>query len=124
MQQQQRQVRLAAYKLVAFQFAIASFTAIFFGFYSDGLAAFSALKGGIIAAITNLTFALVAFRPRALTNSEQAKIALMRGHSLKIVLTIVLFVIVLKQEVAAGAFITGYITATLAQWAAAVFFKH
>lgn len=124
MQPEQRQVRLAAYQLVAFQFAIAGFTAIVFALSSDVFAAFSALKGGIIAAVTNLVFALTAFRRSALVNAEQAKIALMRGHSLKIVLTIILFVVVLKQEVVASAFIIGFITATLAQWAAAVFFKH
>lgn len=124
MQPNPRQVRISAYKLVAFQVVIALSTSLFFIIYYDALAAFSALKGGIIAALTNLVFALVAFRTIALTNIEQAKIALMRGHSLKLILTIVLFVVVLKQEVAAGAFITGFIMATMAQWSAAVFFKH
>lgn len=124
MQPNPRQVRISAYKLVAFQVVIACCASAFFAINYGALAALSALKGGIIAALTNLVFALVAFRTIALTSAEHAKNALMRGHSLKLILTIVLFVVVLKQEVAASAFITGFIMATLAQWSAAVFFKH
>ncbi|EJI87020.1 ATP synthase I chain [Alishewanella aestuarii B11] len=82
------------------------------------------MKGGIIAAVTNLVFALIAFSKFALSNAQQAKMALVKGHSFKLILTIVLFVIVLKQEVAASAFIIGFSLATVAQWSAAVFFKH
>ncbi|WP_423187956.1 ATP synthase subunit I [Alishewanella sp. d11] len=124
MQPEPQQIRLAAYKLVLFQCVVAALAAVYFALTSDALAALSAIKGGIIAAVTNLVFALIAFSKFALSNAQQAKMALVKGHLFKLILTIVLFVIVLKQEVAASAFIIGFSLATMAQWAAAVFFKH
>ena len=48
----------------------------------------------------------------------------MRGHSLKLILTIMLFVVVMQQEIAAGPLMVGFIFTLLAQWTTAIFFKH
>ncbi len=49
---------------------------------------------------------------------------MMRGHALKIILTIVLFVVVMQQDIAAGPLMVGFVLTLLAQWTTAIFFKH
>ena len=124
MQPNPRQVRISAYKLVAFQVVVAALTALYFVLTSDELAAKSAFKGGLIAAVPNFVFALIAFWTLGRGSVEQAKTAMMRGHSLKIILTIVLFAVVMQQEIAAGPLMLGFILTLLALWSTAIFFKH
>lgn len=124
MQPNPRQVRISAYKLVAFQVVVAVITALVFAVISGELAAESALKGGLIAAVPNFVFALIAFWTLGQGTAEQAKAAMMRGHALKIILTIVLFVVVMQQDIAAGPLMVGFVLTLLAQWTTAIFFKH
>ncbi|KKO49423.1 hypothetical protein VT06_06210 [Arsukibacterium sp. MJ3] len=119
-----RQIRLSAYKMVACQVIIAALVALIFYIINGEPAARSAFKGGLIAAIPNLVFALFAFWYLGWGTAEQAKTAFMRGHSLKILLTIGFFVLVMQQaDIVAAAVLTGYILTLLAQWTAAIFFK-
>lgn len=124
MQPNPRQVRLSAYKFVGFQMTVALIVSICFGLMIDELAAKSAFKGGLIAAVPNFFFALFAFWSLGRGSAEQARVAMMRGHSLKLGLTIVFFIVVMQQEIAAGPLMTGFILTLLAQWSTAVFFKH
>ncbi|WP_233080353.1 ATP synthase subunit I [Rheinheimera soli] len=124
MQPSPRQVRLSAYKLIAFQVAVAGLTALVFQLLSGELAAKSAFKGGLVAALPNFVFALFAFWTLGRGSAEQAKTAMMRGHSLKLILTIVLFVVVMQQQIVAGPLMTGFVLTLFAQWATAIFFKH
>ncbi|WP_333608707.1 ATP synthase subunit I [Arsukibacterium sp.] len=119
-----RQVRLSAYKLIACQVAVAAVVALVFYLINGEPAARSAFKGGLIAAVPNLVFALFAFWFLGRGSAEQARTAMMRGHSLKIVLTIVLFVVVMQQPIAAGPLMAGFILTLFAQWSTAIFFKH
>ena len=125
MQPTARQVRLSVYKLIATQVLVALCMALIFLIFSGGIAAYSAMQGGLIAAIPNLVFALFAFRYLTEGSAEQARISFMRGHALKILLTIGLFIGVMRQDdVVASALLTSYIVTLLAQWSAAFFFKH
>lgn len=120
-----RQVRISAYKLIGCQVLVAALIALVFFYFQGDLAAKSAFKGGLIAALPNLVFALFAFRYLTRGSAEQAKTAFMRGHSLKIILTIGLFVWVMQQDdVVASALLTSYIITLFSQWTAAIFFKH
>lgn len=125
MQPTARQVRISAYKLVGFQALIAALMALIF-FLMQGIeAAYSALQGGLIAALPNLVFAFLAFRYLTEGSADQARTSFMRGHALKILLTIGLFIGVMKQDdVVASALLTSYIVTLLAQWSAVFFFKH
>ncbi|KKO46011.1 hypothetical protein WG68_08050 [Arsukibacterium ikkense] len=124
MQPSPRQVRISAYKLIAFQVAVAAVTALGFAIGAGELAAKSAFKGGLIAAVPNFVFAMFAFWTLGRGSAEQARTAMMRGHSLKIILTIVLFVVVMQQPIAAGPLMAGFILTLFAQWSTAIFFKH
>ncbi|MCH8536610.1 MAG: ATP synthase subunit I [Alkalimonas sp.] len=124
MQPTARQVRISAYKLVGTQMLVAALMALVFFLLQGGQAAYSALQGGIIAAVPNLVFALYAFRFIAHGSAEQALKSFGRGHTLKILLTIGLFIGVMRQDdVVASALLTSYIITLLAQWSAAFFFK-
>lgn len=125
MQPTARQVRISAYNLVGFQALIAALMALIF-FLMQGIeAAYSALQGGLIAALPNLVFAFLAFRYLTEGSADQARTSFMRGHALKILLTIGLFIGVMRQDdVVASALLTSYIVTLLAQWSAVFFFKH
>ena len=92
---------------------------------ADAVPAKSAFKGGLVAAIANFVFALLAFRVNAAEQPEQAKAALMRGHSVKMILIVVLCALVLQQpDNVAAAFAVGFSLTLLMQWSATFFFKH
>lgn len=125
MQPTARQVRISAYKLVGFQALIAALMALVFFLMQGNEAAYSALQGGLIAALPNLVFAFLAFRYLTEGSADQARTSFMRGHALKILLTIGLFIGVMRQDdVVASALLTSYIITLLAQWSAVFFFKH
>lgn len=119
------QRRKAIYKFVLCQTIIAGVTALAFFLVKDSLAAKSAFKGGLVAIIPGLVFAFFAFRFSGAQEAYRVKASLMRGHSLKLLLTVVLLAVVFKQEdLAAEAFLTGFLVTLLAQWTAPFFFKH
>ncbi len=119
------EARKSAYKLLLCQTLIAGFIALAFFLIIDQLAAKSAFKGGLVAVIPNFVFAFFAFRYSGAEYAREVAAAFMRGHSLKVILTVVLFVIVFQQEqLATGPFLAGFIFTLLAQWTAPFFFKH
>ncbi|MEE2024426.1 ATP synthase subunit I [Alkalimonas mucilaginosa] len=125
MQPTARQVRVSAYQLIAAQVLVAALMSLLFLLLQGAQAAYSALQGGLIAALPNLVFALFAFRYLTQGSAEQARTSFMRGHALKILLTIGLFIGVMRQDdVVASALLTSYIVTLLAQWSAVFFFKH
>ncbi|MCC5851759.1 MAG: ATP synthase subunit I [Alkalimonas sp.] len=125
MQPTARQVRIASYQMIGFQLLVASVMMLVFFQLQGAQAAYSALQGGLIAALPNLVFALFAFRYLTQGSAEQARKSFMRGHALKILLTIALFIGVMRQDdVVASALIISYTITLLAQWSAVFFFKH
>ena len=117
--------RKSAYKLAVCQLAVAGVIALAFFLAADAAAAKSAFKGGLVAVIPNCVFAFFAFRFSALDNANLVLAAFMRGQSVKLILTAVLFGVVMSQpELVAEAFFTGFVLTLLTQWTAPVFFKH
>ena len=117
--------RKSAYKLAVCQLAVAGVIALAFFLAADAASAKSAFKGGLVAAIANFVFALLAFRFDAAEHPELARNALMRGHSVKMILIVVLCALVLQQpDNVAAAFAVGFSLTLLTQWSATFFFKH
>ena len=117
--------RKSAYKLVLCQLVVAGVIALAFFLAVDAVAAKSAFKGGLVAAIANFAFALLAFRVNAAEQPELARAALLRGHSVKMILIFVLCALVLQQpDSVAAAFVVGFTLTLLAQLSATFFFKH
>ena len=117
--------RKSAYKLAVCQLAVAGVIALAFFLAVDAIAAKSAFKGGLVAAIANFAFALLAFRVNAAEHPELARAALLRGHSVKMILIVVLCALVLQQpDSVAAAFVVGFTLTLLAQLSATFFFKH
>ena len=119
------QARKSAYKLVLCQLVVAGVIALAFFLAVDAVAAKSAFKGGLVAAIANFAFALLAFKVNAAEQPELARAALLRGHSVKMILIVVLCALVLQQpDSVAAAFVVGFTLTLLAQLSATFFFKH
>lgn len=119
------QTRKSAYLLILCQAVFAGVIALAFFLAADAAAAKSAFKGGLVAAVANFVFVLLAFRVDAAEQPELARAALLRGHSVKMILIVVLCAVVLQQpDNVAAAFIVGFTLTLLAQLSATFFFKH
>jgi len=120
-----KELRIATYKLAVVQLLVAVSCALLFHLVQDVAAAKSALKGGLIALIPNLLFALIFFRHSATVDANQVLAQLRKANTVKMILTIVLFSLVLSQQPEwIGALFTGFLFTLLAQWSATFFFKH
>ncbi|MAD73392.1 MAG: F0F1 ATP synthase assembly protein I [Rheinheimera sp.] len=118
------QARKSAYFAVLAQVIVAGCIALAFFLLADSAGAKSAFKGGLAAAVPNFVFAFFAFRYSGAEQAERISAALMRGHSLKVLLTVILCAVVLQQEhLIPEAFITGFLITLLTQWTAPFFFK-
>jgi len=65
--------------------------AAIFLFFSNEVAAYSILIGGLISAISNYFFAVQAFRYRGARNAQKVVKSFMKGEAGKIVITLLLF---------------------------------
>lgn len=120
-----KQLRLATYKLAVGQLSVAIVCAVVCYIVLDATAAKAAMKGGLIALIPNLLFALVFFRSNGSVDANEMLAQLRKANNVKLLLTIVLFSVVLSQQPAhIGALFTGFLFTLLAQLSATVFFKH
>lgn len=119
-----RGIRKSAYLAIGFQALVAALLALLSYMLWGELTAKSLFKGGLVAVVPNLVFAYLAFRHLASDGVERAKALLLGGHTIKIILTIVLCALVLSQpSLQPGAFIAGFVITLLAQWTAPFFFK-
>lgn len=119
------QTRKSAYLLVLFQAVFAAVIALIFLITADAAAAKSAFKGGLVAVIANFVFAFFAFRHSGAEKAELVAASMMRGQSMKVLLTVVLCAVVFQQEqTVPGPFLTGFLLTLLTQWTAPFFFKH
>ena len=118
-------LRLAAFKLIAFQgcIAVVSAVIVFVGWgVSAGL---SALAGGLVSVLPNFVFAAYSFRYAGASKANQVFDSIKRGNGLKFLLTICLFALVFKYfTVMALPFFCCYILVMFSQWAAPIFFNH
>lgn len=117
--------RKSAYKLILCQIIMAGLVTLAFFILKDPLAAKSALKGGLVAVVPNVVFVFFAFRYSGAEIADKVIASFMRGHSLKILLTVVLCGLVLTQETLLPMpFFSGFLLTLLTQWTAPFFFKH
>ena len=82
-------------KLLIWQMAIVLLIAIGLLIMTDVLYAYSALLGGLVCALPNWCFALIAFRHRGVHAAKQIVMGFYLGEAVKLVMTIVLFSLVL-----------------------------
>lgn len=119
------QTRKSAYLLILCQAVFAGVIALIFLMATDVAAAKSAFKGGLVAVVANFVFAFFAFRYWGAEKAELIAASMMRGQSMKVLLTVVLCAVVFQQEqTVPGPFLTGFLLTLLTQWTAPFFFKH
>ncbi|MFT5161527.1 MAG: ATP synthase protein I [Alteromonadaceae bacterium] len=116
--------RKAALKLVRLQALIAVITSLIIFFVWGSTAGLSAITGGIISVIPSLIFALYAFRFIGATSVKMVTVSFYRGQSLKLLTTVVLFIIAFKfLPVMIEPLIMTYIITSLAHWFAPIYFN-
>ena len=105
--------------LVVIQAAIAVVVAIVCAALKGAPAALAALVGGGIGATASLAQVVMSFRAAAAGDARAEARAFYRGEALKIAVTVVLFVIVLRaQRLMPGALFAGYVATFVAFWVA------
>lgn len=120
-----KSLRLAAFKLIAFQGFIAVFSASIVFIFWGVNASLSALFGGLVSVLPNFVFAAYSFRYAGASKAEQVFASIKRGNALKFLLTICLFTLVFKYfTVMAIPFFCCYILVLFSQWAAPIFFNY
>lgn len=120
-----RQRRSAAYRLVLFQLVVTLLVSLSgFALWDKDVALLIA-KGGAISVIPGFMFATLAFSRFGAKASEEVLGAFYLGVTMKLMLTMVLFIYVFAatEITSPGALFTGYITAVLVHWAAPLFFQ-
>jgi ATP synthase protein I len=89
-----RRGRLAAYKLVLVQAAVASIISILFFVMWGAQHGLSALAGGVIAVLPNFVFATLAFSHSGASSAVKVIKSFYWGEAVKMLLTIALFSLV------------------------------
>ena len=116
-----RGARRAAMRLVLGQAATTIVLAAICVIGFDARAAISALLGGGIGVAASLAMVLFMFRGAPGTDAKRILRGAYRGEGVKLALTVVLFVAVLKSyEIAALPFFIAYIATLLVYWIALV----
>ncbi|SQD79457.1 ATP synthase subunit I [Moritella yayanosii] len=84
-----------AVKLIVFQVLLVAIIAMVFLFIDDGFSARSAVLGGMIYVLPNYIFTRLAFRFMGARQIKDVAASFALGESLKLVLTVVFFIVVL-----------------------------
>ena len=79
------------YKVILAQLAMTGFISVISLLFSGATTAFSVLLGGLISALPNSYFALLAFKYSGARNADKIVRGFIRGELGKIVITVVLF---------------------------------
>jgi ATP synthase protein I len=101
------------HRVIVVQLVATVLIAAIFLFFSNEVAAYSILIGGLISAISNYFFAVQAFRYRGARNAEKVVKSFMRGEAGKIVITLLLFALTftLISAISEAAVIGGFFVA-------------
>jgi ATP synthase protein I len=111
--------RRAAMKLVLAQFAATLIIALSFSLGSSAHAGASALVGGGIGVVGSLAMVMIVFWPAGGADPKRVLRGFYRGEAVKLGLTVVLFVAVLRTgSVDALPMLTAYIGTMFAYWVA------
>lgn len=111
--------RRQAFQLVAGQAAIAGVVALLCAALMGAQAGLAAAAGGAIGALASLVQVLSGFRRSAGNDARAIARGFYRGEALKIAVTVVLFVLVLRgRRLPAGPLLAGYVATFVAYWVA------
>lgn len=112
-----------ARRFVMLQFFLALLLAGIFLLLSGSKAAISALLGGAVTIIPNALFAKKLFKHQGARSAKKIVSSFYKGEALKIILSIILFVIVFKYiSVLPHVFFTVYIAVQMMFWFAPLIF--
>lgn len=116
--------RRAALKLVRLQALLAVLTSLIIYFGWGLAAALSGLTGGAVAVIPSFIFAMYAFRFVGATSVKMVAASFYRGQSLKLLTTVVLFIIAFKfLNVIIEPLMVTFIITSLTHWFAPIYFN-
>ncbi|MCL1078039.1 F0F1 ATP synthase subunit I [Parashewanella spongiae] len=119
-----RRGRLAAYKLVLAQAAMAVVCSVFFFTVWGVQFGYSAFAGGLIAVLPNFVFVTLAFSHSGASQTDKVLKNFYWGEAVKLLLTIGLFSLAFSQLKAAFTPIfVGYVLCLMVHWAAPLYFK-
>lgn len=108
-------------RLAVIQMAIIVLISLLFLYGSGRQAAWSALLGGLVCIVPTLWFGVRLFKHFGARAAKQIAMALYTGEALKLLLTVILFVVVFKWlHISAMAFFVSYIIMQCTVWLAAV----
>lgn len=99
------------YKIIVMQLVAATTLAATSLIFSNAVAAYSILIGGLVSAVPNCYFAIQAFKYQGATNAKKVVRSFMKGEIGKIGITIVMFAVVfsLLENINEIALITGFV---------------
>ncbi len=119
-----RRGRLAAYKLVLAQAAMAVICSVFFFTVWGVQFGYAAFAGGLIAVLPNFVFVTLAFSYSGASQTDKVLKSFYWGEAVKLLLTIVLFSLAFSQMKAAFMPIfVGYVLCLMVHWTAPLYFK-
>ena len=93
------------------QLVATALLAVFFLIFSNAIAAYSTLVGGLVSVVSNSYFAVQAFRFRGARNAEKVVKSFMKGEMGKLAITLLAFVLIftLITTINEVALITGFL---------------
>lgn len=99
------------HRIIVAQLLASALLAAVFLVFSNAIAAYSALLGGLVSAVPNGYFAVQAFRFRGAQNAEKVVKSFRKGEVVKIMMTILMFAMIFTvvPNVEALALIVGFV---------------
>lgn len=115
--------QISGLKLIAFQFLLVLFFALISTVFFSNKAGYSALFGGFTFLLPNLIFVLLAFAHAGARQTKKVLRGFYAGEAIKLLLTVVLFVIFLKYgALMLLAFYISFLLLVASQFLAPLFF--
>jgi ATP synthase protein I len=116
-------IKNEAYRIVLGQFAVIAGLAFFIALLRDANSGISVFLGGAAYGIPNLVFVWRVFSHASISKIQQFMAAFFFGEALKLVLSAVLFVVIVKNLAVSVVWtMMGYIGAIVAFWIASVIY--
>ncbi len=116
--------RKAAYRLVAFQALLVLVVSLFCWLMWGAKTGFSAFVGGSIYVLPNLVFSSMVFAYAGARQAKKVVKAFYLGEVIKLLLTIVLFVVAFVSfDANFASFFTSFAIVMFSQWSAPLFFN-
>ena len=116
--------RMKAYKIIYLQFIVAALVALGFLVFANKQAGFSAFLGGLICILPLAVFARYFFSRGGAQQSPHILKTLFIGEAIKIMLTVLLFMLVIKYTSAQPLYVLiGFVASQMTFWVAPIIMK-